>query len=67
MRRWRITYLPLSLHPRVTEWVFQGSEFDLNEYLANNHGCPCPDCKDMDWHESAQACEYEIKELDVDD
>lgn len=64
MRKWRITYLPTSLIPREIGWVFQGSEFDLNEYLSREHGCGCPDCEGMDWWETAQACEYEVVELE---
>ena len=63
MRYWRITYLPYDVDVGCVEWVFRGSEFDLNEYLNKEHSCPCSDCKDVDWWESAQSEEYYIEEI----
>lgn len=63
MRRWRISYLPRTESPGVVEWVFHGSEFELDEYLQKNHSCECPDCKDVYWWDSAQACEYQVEEI----
>ncbi len=63
MRKWRITYLPYKPFPGVREWVFEGSEFDLNVYLQKNHSCGCPDCVNMDWWQTATACEYNVEEL----
>lgn len=63
MRVWKITYLPYSEHRIEKEWVFRGSEFELDEYLQKNHGCGCPDCADMYWWHSAEACEYLVEEI----
>jgi hypothetical protein len=63
MRKWRITYLPTLLVDRDTEWEFEGSEFELDEYLQKNHSCSCSDCEGVYWWNSYQACEYEVVEI----
>lgn len=63
MKRWRITHLHHSQFPGVREWVFEGGEFDLNKYLQLNHSCSCTSCKDLNWWETAQACEYSVEEI----
>lgn len=63
MSLWLITYLPASDSPGVRQWVFEGSEDDLYDYLDDNHSCPCPNCRGKDWWETAQACEYIVEKM----
>lgn len=58
---WRITYLPAFTGAGVCEWVFKGTEAELNKYLNENHACGCEDCKSKDWWETAQSCEYIVE------
>lgn len=63
MRYWRITYLPSDVDVGCVEWVFRGSESDLNEYLNEYHACNCTDCRDKDWWDTPQSAEYYIEEI----
>lgn len=67
VRKWRITYLPVTEIPGCVEWVFQGSEFELDEYLQKYHSCNCTDCKDVYWWNTPQACEYNVEEMIMGD
>jgi hypothetical protein len=62
MRKWRITHLP-DTSCMKSVWEFEGSEFELDEYLQKNHSCSCTDCEGVYWWNSYQACEYEVVEI----
>lgn len=63
MKLWLITYLPMK-EKGLVQWVFRGSEEDLEAYLDKNHSCRCSDCKNVSWWKSAQACEYLVEEIE---
>lgn len=63
MSLWRISYLPHSTRPMVVEWVFKGTKEDLDKYLQDNHSCSCEYCREKDWWDSAEACEYLVEEI----
>lgn len=67
MNLWRIIYLPASEHPRVVEWVFQGTKEDLDKYLQENHSCSCRYCEGKDWWESAMSAEYLVEIIEEDE
>lgn len=60
---WKISYIPATIKAQEIEWVYKGTEAELDQYLNTNHSCKCEDCKDVEFYESAQSCEYHIEEL----
>lgn len=66
-KHWLIAYLPATLNSKEVGWVYYGTKEELDKYLFENRSCQCPDCSRYDnWWNSAEACEYSVTELDVD-
>ncbi len=63
VKYFRISYLPVQTKPGVIEWVFQGTDKDLYQYLQEYHSCKCEGCHGKNWYDTAQSCEYIIEDI----
>lgn len=65
---WKVTYLPVIPTKGIIQFIYQGSESDLESYMDENYGCSCEECMSYEsFFDSPSSAEYMIEEINKDE
>lgn len=68
---WNVSYMPGFDGPGIIEFVFKGTEEELNDYMNTHHSCSCCDYDEegnyiSDWFSKQISGEYLIEKVSYD-